>query len=137
MFICIEISNLIKLVLSVSHFITSFMFGVLKSIVSNFNVIVVYVKSLNLKTCFSTCDVISLNFAATSSVNGAPAFQTFVGCAIQRPIFLTKPYSLQLSQSKSCDELQVYGFLSRLCCHRYAFYRFPATHCTDAHKQKP
>jgi hypothetical protein len=111
MFICIEISNLIKLVLSVSHFITSFMFGVFKSIMFNFNVVVVYVKSLNLKTCFSTCDVISLNFAATSSVNGAPAFQTLVGCAIQRLIFLIKPYSLQLSQSKSCDELQAYGFL--------------------------
>ncbi|KAJ6927119.1 hypothetical protein NC651_011254 [Populus alba x Populus x berolinensis] len=40
------------------------------------------------------------------SVNGAPAFQTLVGCAIQRPIFLIKPCSLQLSQSKSCDELQ-------------------------------
>ncbi|KAJ6936812.1 LOW QUALITY PROTEIN: hypothetical protein NC652_011480 [Populus alba x Populus x berolinensis] len=40
------------------------------------------------------------------SVNGAPAFQALVGCAIQRPIFLIKPCSLQLSQSKSCDELQ-------------------------------
>lgn len=112
MFICIEISNLIKLVLSVSHFITSFMFGVFKSVMFNFNVVVVYVKSLNLKTCFSTCDVISLNFAATSGVNGAPAFHTLDGCAIQRPIFLMiKPYSLQLSRSKSCDELQAYGFL--------------------------